>query len=180
MKSGIYIITNKVNGKRYIGSSYNAKRRQVIHRYYLNRNKHQNQHLQRAWNIYGPQSFEFAVVEEALTERLLEIEQKYLDEAKLNQDEYYNICFDASSVFLGRKHTEETKRKMSEKKKGLCKTEKHKQHMSEALRGAKNPNFGKHFSEEHRRKISESMKGKQNRLVRQSAYSVAFLSETPK
>lgn len=45
----------------------------------------------------------------------------------------------------GKKHTEETKRKMSESKKG----EKH-------------PNYGKFHTEETKRKMSESQKGKKN------------------
>ena len=44
----------------------------------------------------------------------------------------------------GKKLSEETKKKLSEK-----------------LSGENNPNYGKHFSEEHKKKLSESNKGKQ-------------------
>jgi group I intron endonuclease len=132
----------------------------MMHKYYLNQNNHQNPHLQRAWNKYGPDNFEFIVVEEVSPDKLLVAEQKYLDMAKLEQNKYYNISFDASAIFLGRKHSEETKRKMREK----CVTEEHKRNISNSLKGPNNPNFGKHFTKEHRRKISESRKGQRNRL----------------
>ena len=48
-----------------------------------------------------------------------------------------------SKALMGRKHSEESKRKMSERQ-----------------RGNKNHFYGKHFSEEHRRKISEANKGR--------------------
>ena len=42
-----------------------------------------------------------------------------------------------------KKHSEETRKKLSE-----------------ANKGKNNPNYGKKFSEEHRKKISEALKGK--------------------
>lgn len=54
------------------------------------------------------------------------------------------------------KHTEESKRKISESKIGITFSEEHKKKISEALSGEKSPNFGKHFSKETRRKMSES------------------------
>lgn len=53
----------------------------------------------------------------------------------------------------GHIHSEETKRKMSEAKKGKTLLEKHKRKLSEAKKG-------KTLSEEHRRKLSESQKGR--------------------
>ena len=55
--------------------------------------------------------------------------------------------------FAGHKHTEETKRKISESLLGKEFSEESRRKMSEA-------NLGKKFSEEHRRKISEKNKGK--------------------
>ena len=46
--SGIYKITNKVDGKFYIGSSKNLHKRWLSHRSELRRNHHCNQHLQSA------------------------------------------------------------------------------------------------------------------------------------
>ena len=169
MKSGIYIITNKVNGKRYIGSSYDARRRQISHQYRLSKNIHENPHLQNAWNKYGPQSFEFMTVEETPLDCLLKVEQKYLDEAKTKPDEYYNICFDASSNRLGTKHTEESKRLMSEKKKEMWRTASHREKIEGVLKTVS-----------HREKISEALSqrprfdlSRKTRAVRPSRASVA-------
>ena len=51
--SGIYAITNQVNGKVYIGKSIS-----------IGYNKHCNEYLQNAWNKYGEENFSFEIVEE--------------------------------------------------------------------------------------------------------------------
>ena len=63
MKSGIYKITNILNGKSYIGLSSNIKQRWVQHKRNLNNNVHHNLHLQSAWNKYGKKYFTFSVLE---------------------------------------------------------------------------------------------------------------------
>lgn len=70
---GVYEIVNIKNHKRYIGESIHCLMRWGQHRNNLRKNKHPNCHLQRAWNIYGENSFEFHVLEicniDFLTER---------------------------------------------------------------------------------------------------------------
>jgi len=56
----------------------------------------------------------------------------------------------------GKIHSEESKRKISEARKGKPRSEETKRKMSESTKGRK----GKHISEETRRKISEAKKGK--------------------
>ena len=53
MKSGIYQILNKVNGKSYVGQTDDFEIRERNHRNSLRANKHFNKHLQSSWNIYG-------------------------------------------------------------------------------------------------------------------------------
>lgn len=72
--SGIYIILNKLNGKKYVGSSKNIYSRWMKHRALLRINKHYNPHLQNAWNKYGENSFLFSVLERCSAEILLEKE----------------------------------------------------------------------------------------------------------
>ncbi len=60
----------------------------------------------------------------------------------------------------GKKHTEESKQKMSEKAKGRKHTAKHKKNMSEAKKGKNHPYYGKKRSDEYKRKMSEALKGK--------------------
>ena len=47
--SGIYCITNRKNGKIYIGSASNLRQRWNGHISDLRKEKHKNRHLQRAW-----------------------------------------------------------------------------------------------------------------------------------
>ena len=61
--AGIYIITNKITGKIYIGSSHNLLKRKNNHFTNLKNKKHQNFYLQNAWNKYGEQTFEWEIVE---------------------------------------------------------------------------------------------------------------------
>ena len=60
--------------------------------------------------------------------------------------------------WLGRKHTEETKAKISESHKGMAVSEEAKKKISEANKGNKYC-LGKHLSEETKRKIGEANKG---------------------
>lgn len=105
---GVYKITNTVNGKFYVGSAINIKRRWTVHRYKLRHNKHDNKHLQSAWDKYGESAFEFSVIE--LCEDSLQKEQHYLDTLKPE----YNKSGIATHVEM----TPEVRRKISESRKG--------------------------------------------------------------
>lgn len=56
----------------------------------------------------------------------------------------------------GSNRSEETKRKISEGKKGTVFSEEHRKKLAQQKRGCKNPNFGKPRSEETKRKIREA------------------------
>jgi group I intron endonuclease len=82
IKCGVYKIKNIINNKVYIGSSKNIENRWKQHIYELNKNNHHSIKLQRAWNKYGKDNFKFEVIEECDIDRLLYLEQYYIDKYK--------------------------------------------------------------------------------------------------
>ena len=158
MSTGIYIITNKTNGKFYIGSSVKIEQRWVQHKSDLRLEKHHSRHLQRAYDKYGDNAFEFRILEEVKdAQRLLIREQHYLDTlTPYQRDVGYNSVKNAHNC-LGFKHTKESKKKMSESRKGTKRSEETKMKMSESgkARFANNP-----VSDETRQKMSEAQRGR--------------------
>jgi group I intron endonuclease len=59
---GLYQIVNLIDGKRYIGSSCELKKRLKTHIKQLNSNKHHCIHLQRAYNKYGQKEFKIEIL----------------------------------------------------------------------------------------------------------------------
>lgn len=165
LKSGVYWIRNKINNKRYAGSSGNLKNRWRQHRSLLRRGCHDNSHLQSAWNIYGEENFEFAVIAYMDAEKALEFEDYLLKNYPTMFE--YNIARDATAPMLGRDHTDEAKQKIGEANSGENNylfgkhlAEETKEKIGKSLSGENHPNFGKHLSEEHKRKISQANIGK--------------------
>ena len=58
----LYEINNRVTQKKYVGVTVNPVMRFKMHRMDLDRGEHHNTHLQRAWDMYGGQSFEFDIL----------------------------------------------------------------------------------------------------------------------
>jgi group I intron endonuclease len=167
-KSGVYFIGNKVNGKIYIGSSFDMDKRWINHRHELNRQKHHSLHLQRSYNKYGIEAFEFNIIEYSnpIKDELLECEQKWIDFYTCYEPKYgYNILAKAHSS-LGFKHTEESKKKIGLRSKGqqtflgLSHTDNAKKMIGDSSRGRKGYWRGKKISIEARTKQSISMKGR--------------------
>lgn len=100
---GVYVITNKINGHTYVGSSTNIKERWRIHVSELSKNKHHSLYLQRAWNKYGEEFFEFSIIEYCETSLLMQREQFYMNTLKPE----YNIVKIAGRT-TGYKHAKET------------------------------------------------------------------------
>ena len=81
---------------------------------------------------------------------------KFLDLGKLQPKPLYGECSGELHFFYGKKHTEETIRKMSEAQKGVKKgpmSEEHKRKISEAGKGQIPWNKGKKHTEETIRKM---------------------------
>jgi len=139
--SGIYKIQSKIKPERiYIGSAVDIQVRWRTHLRLLNKNKHENSRLQNHYNKYGKNDFEFSILIGCDKQDLIITEQFYIDAF----NPFFNICKRAGSS-LGVKRSPETIRKVSE-----------------ANRGEKHVNYGKHLSEETCRRISEAHLGRKH------------------
>jgi len=112
---GIYMIRCTVNDKRYYGESKNVSGRLSSHKSMLNRKIHPNFLLQRDWDLYKQDYFEFVVL--YMGPKWEHRDDRLIKEASLILDDHpicYNYLVGSSrpkekNPFWGRTHTEETK-----------------------------------------------------------------------
>jgi group I intron endonuclease len=134
---GIYKITNLINAKVYVGQSQNLNSRKKSHFYWLNRDRHHNDYLQKSYNKYGKENFIFEMIEE--TENLDNRELYWINEnGGLNSNFVYNLKTPLNNEF----------------------SDYVKVKLSKSMLGEKNPNYGNKWTEEQKKKSSKERKGK--------------------
>jgi group I intron endonuclease len=136
-KIGLYRISNNVTGDSYVGQSVNILKRRADHFNLLRRGVHTNPRLQRAFNKYGAGVFSFHFEVEACVEDLSLIEQMLLAGECVFGDgrgKLYNIAQAPNVVMLGRKHSEETKRRISKARRSYAITDDDRHAMRVAQR----------------------------------------------
>ena len=180
----IYKITNKLNGKIYIGQHMTED----LNDGYMG----SGVAIRRAIKKYGEENFSKEVLCFCTDwDTMNSMEEAIVNEAFVSKPETYNMIIGGNNGYgtiagnsnKGRKHTPEWNRKIGEKSKGRRKSEEWKKKMSERMKGNhNNPILGKsnkgrkhsaewnrkigeksrgrHKSEEHKRKISEALKGR--------------------
>ena len=191
----IYRITNKINGKTYIGKHKYKK---------LNDNyMGSGVHLRSAQKKYGIENFEKKILVFNISKlehaNLLEKTFIAAEREKVGRENCYNKADggdggDVMSIDVKRKmyeirkkysgknhpmygkhHSEESRKKMSEAAKGRPGYWLGKHLTEEAKRKSSESHKGKHLTEEQKRKISESNKGKCH-----SEESIRKMSESKK
>lgn len=86
---GVYKILNNISGKCYIGISKHCQERIKQHVRELKHNRHTNNHLQRAWNKYGEESFICSVIEKF---DLSEVDKTHVLLREIYWIDFYNSC----------------------------------------------------------------------------------------
>lgn len=104
---GVYLITNKINGKKYVGQAQNVKRRWRDHR-----NPKLKQPISSAIRKYGVENFSFDVLEFCDISRLNEVETHYIKSMKCLAPDGYNIAPQGGTC-RGVKHSSEVRQKVS-------------------------------------------------------------------
>lgn len=162
---GIYKIINVVNNKFYVGSAVNLSRRKTRHFSELRTGKHNNRHLQAAWNKYGEEAFVFVVIKEIQDKtQLLSAENDWL-KAHVGKEYCYNLGTDATAPMLGKcgklsptwglKHTVEAKVKIIASLANRIQSEETKAKRRATMKGHA-------VSTETRIKISQTLQGEGN------------------
>lgn len=153
----IYKAFHKETGKSYIGFDSSWPKRKNSH--IRQSQKNPRQYLHNAIRKYGADSFEWEVIYNSTDrEHCLEMEKHFIQEYN-TFEEGYNLTLGGEGKF-GTLYSEETRRKMSQSRKGIKHSEETKQRFSEMRRGQTSPNKGKTFTDEHRKKLSEAKLGK--------------------
>ena len=178
----IYIITNMVNGKKYVGLTNSLSKRW---------NKHKNAKgsapaLHSAIKKYGIENFDFVHYASAFgPDAAKTIEIAVITEYNTQVPNGYNLTAGGdgtlepssglrkkmSDSHKGKVQSEETKLKRSESLKkayaegrraprsGWTLSDETKAKLSDSKKGNKNPMYGKTLSKEHSQKISEATRG---------------------
>lgn len=140
----IYMYTNKINGKRYIGQTNDFIRRHMEHK----KPSTDEQPIDRAFNKYGADNFEIIILAENLTqEQMNEYEIFFIQRYKtsVKYDNGYNIKNGGNNTHWMENATDEQ-------------IERFKEKCSERMRGENHPLYGTKASEETKQKKSASMK----------------------
>lgn len=146
--SGIYRILNKINGNCYIGSSLNVEKRYKHHLSTLRHNSSRCSILQKAFNKYGEDNFEFQVILCCKPEYRLYYEQQLIRELNSQYNVFTNMSDSPLRQFT---FTEQSKLKMSIAHKGRVFSKESKDKIRKAKQNTT-------LSQETIKKMSEAKK----------------------
>jgi group I intron endonuclease len=127
----VYIVTNIINGKRYVGSS---RKSQIDENYYGS-----GKLIKNALKKYGKENFTRDILWQG-EGNARDVESYWLEYFDASSNPmFYNMTNDARGNNL---HKESTKRTVSEKLTGTKRSKESRRKMSQARKGKPNPNGG--------------------------------------
>ena len=112
---GVYAI-QCIDGRAYVGSSFDVNTRQRKHREALRRGANVNRPLQDAWTALGEDAFAFAILERVPNGDLYEAEQRWMDRFR-KAGGVFNVA-PLAGTNAGLKPGAETRAKMSASRTG--------------------------------------------------------------
>lgn len=132
----VYKHTNRIDGKSYVGRC-----RYPHYEYRWNNGKgyERSPRFYAAIQEYGWDSFEHSILFSGLTlDEANRLERDMIEKYKTTDPEHgYNVCIGGDAFFAGQHHSEQTKKRISEKMKAYEKTSEHRKHISESKSGVK-------------------------------------------
>lgn len=143
MEGRIYKITNKLNGKFYVGRTIKSLNKRFYDHCYEALERNSKNYFHRAIRKYGKENFVIEEIELCDPIHIGEKEIFWISELK----PHYNQTLGGDGGMLGFKHSNKTKKLISEKRMGK-------------YTGEDNPFYGQHHTEETKQKLSEFRKGK--------------------
>lgn len=109
--TGIYVITNQINGKQYVGLSKNCYKRWSDHyskSYYSTKKDDQEKVLYKAMRKYGRENFSFQILEECSEDKLAEREIYWINKLNTYKNGYNETqggeLSSKKSIHLGEEH----------------------------------------------------------------------------
>lgn len=164
---GIYSITHKVSGRKYIGSSVDIYKRFIQHK--SDSKKRAFTCFSRALLEYGLDAFEFSVVEECEPSQLLDREKFYINLFNTASEGGFNTRANPVAYY-GLRHSPATRERMRIARTGL-KRGPMPQAVKDKISAA---HKGKKMSESFKMKLRESMTGKKASLETRLKMSAAM------
>lgn len=149
--------TSRTTNKSYIGQSSNLKRRKNKHRVDSTNPRYEHLIFYRAIRKYGWKDFDWEILATTTKPYADYYERRFIEmydtcNSGYNMNAGGKVLRGKDNSMYGKKHSEETRKKMSEAHKGKKHSEEEKRKISEG-------NKGKKLSKEHCKKISEARKG---------------------
>lgn len=142
----VYVHTNKLNGKRYVGITSKSK---VEHRWNSGRGYKENPHFYSAITKYGWDSFTHEILFDGMSGQEAKAKEIELIREWRTQDARYGYNMTSGGDGTPDYHpSEETRKKLSNARRKENLSEETLQRRSEGLRGRK-------FSDEHKKKIGD-------------------------
>ena len=173
----VYLIENLMNGKKYIGQTVNFYKRKVGHKY---NSKISTTPLYNAIRKDGWENFEYSILmkDQTINYDMLDFWECYFIELfdTLNRENGYNLesggnlnkVFteeakkNMSKVKVGKKMSDETKKKLRELNLGVNNAFYGKKHKEESIQKMREQHLGNTLSEETKQKLRELNLGERN------------------